>query len=143
MYGPQRLREGTGRVGNRGTNQNQPDYSVVVIVKNTEEHPVDRRRLAVARLSVKENQLMLLWEICQECNNNDNKNVTLISVVIGARATIPKEFEIRGDHADNSIIKFSKNTVKSPGNLRRLAVTQTPVKNHQPTVVWKTLKGVE
>ena len=30
---------------------------------------------------------------------------------------------------DNSIVKMSQNTEKSPGDLRTLAVTQTPVKN--------------
>ena len=46
------------------------------------------------------------------------------------------------DHLDYSIIKIGLNTEKSPGDLRRLAATQTPVKNHQLTLVLKTLKGV-
>ena len=33
-----------------------------------------------------------------------------------------------GDHPNNYIIKYGQNTEKSPGDLRRLAVTQTPVK---------------
>ena len=45
-----------------------------------------------------------------------------------------------GDHPDYSIIKIGLNTEKSPGDLRRLAVTQTPERNHQLTLVWKTLK---
>ena len=32
------------------------------------------------------------------------------------------------DHPDYIIIKISKNTEKSPGDLKRLAVTETPVK---------------
>ena len=39
-----------------------------------------------------------------------------------------------GDHPNNSIIKISQNTEKSPGNLRRL-VTQTPVKDHKQALV--------
>ena len=35
------------------------------------------------------------------------------------------------DHPDTSTIKISQNTEKSPGDLRRLAVTQPPVRNHQ------------
>ena len=38
-------------------------------------------------------------------------------------------------------MEISQNTEKSPGDLRRLVVTQTPVKNHQLTLVWKTLKS--
>ena len=42
-----------------------------------------------------------------------------------------------GNHPDYSIIK---NTKKSPEVLRRLAVTQTPMKHHQLTLVGKHLK---
>ena len=34
---------------------------------------------------------------------------------------------------------IGQNTEKNSGDLRRLAVTQTPVKNQQPMLVWKTL----
>ena len=47
-----------------------------------------------------------------------------------------------GDHPDNSIIKNGQDTEKGPGDLRRLAVTQTPLENQQQTLVWKTCKGV-
>ena len=46
-----------------------------------------------------------------------------------------------GDHPNYYIIENGQNTEKSLGNLRRLAVTQTPVKDHQLTVIWKTLKA--
>ena len=36
-----------------------------------------------------------------------------------------------GDHPNNSIIQNGQNTEKSPRDLRRLAVTQTLVKDHQ------------
>ena len=45
-----------------------------------------------------------------------------------------------GDHPHCSIIENSQYTEKSPGNLRRLAVTQTLVEDHQLTLMWKTLK---
>ena len=35
------------------------------------------------------------------------------------------------DQSNSSIIKFGKNTEKSPGNLRRLADTETPVGKHR------------
>ena len=46
-------------------------------------------------------------------------------------------------HPDYSIIKIGQNTEKGTGDLRRLAVTQTPVKNPQLMLVQKTLKGVK
>ena len=33
---------------------------------------------------------------------------------------------------------LGQNTEKSPGDLRRLAVTQAPMRNHPPTLVWKS-----
>ena len=39
------------------------------------------------------------------------------------------------DHLNHSIVKIGRNIQKSPGDLRRLAVTQYPVKNHQQTLV--------
>ena len=48
-----------------------------------------------------------------------------------------------GDHQDYSIIKMGQNMEKSPGDLRRFAVTQTPGKNYLLTLVGKTLKGVK
>ena len=40
-----------------------------------------------------------------------------------------------GDHLNYSILEIGQNTEKSHGDLRRLAVTQTPVKKHQLTLV--------
>ena len=36
-----------------------------------------------------------------------------------------------GDYPNNSIVESGQNTKKSPEDLRRLAVTQTPEENHQ------------
>ncbi len=45
-----------------------------------------------------------------------------------------------GDHPNYSTVENNQNTEKSPGDLRRLAVTQTPVKDHQLMQTGKTLK---
>ena len=45
-----------------------------------------------------------------------------------------------GDHPNYCMIEIGLNTEKDPKNLRRLAVTQTPVKDHQLTLMWKTLQ---
>ena len=49
----------------------------------------------------------------------------------------------RGNHPNYSITKIGQNTEKTPGNLRRLVVTQTPGRNHQETLTRKTLKRVK
>ena len=42
---------------------------------------------------------------------------------------------ISGEHPNDSIIKVSQNTEKSPGDLRSLAFTQTSVEDHQLTLL--------
>ena len=71
--------------------------------------------------------------------------VTIIPIVIGAFGTVTKgllkeleDLEVcgpRGDHSDYYFIENGDNTEKSPGDLRRLAVTQSPVKDHQLTLM--------
>ena len=41
------------------------------------------------------------------------------------------------DYPDNSIVEIGKNTEKSPEDLTRLAVTQTPMKDRQLTLMRK------
>ena len=53
------------------------------------------------------------------------------------------EFEnerMNGDHPNNSIVKTGQNTKKRHRDMRKLAVTQTPMINYQLTLVWKTLE---
>ena len=45
-----------------------------------------------------------------------------------------------GDHPNYSFIKIGQNTEKSLWDLRKLAVTQPPVRNHRLTLVWKNPK---
>ena len=69
--------------------------------------------------------------------------VTIIPIGIGAFGTVtkgllkgPANLEVGApsrEHPNNSIIENGQNTKKSPGDLRRLAVTQSPVKDHQLT----------
>ena len=68
-------------------------------------------------------------------------NVTIMPIVIGAFGTVTKglfkgleDLEVRGrveTTQNNSIIEDGQNTEKSPEDLRRLVVTQSPVKDHQ------------
>ena len=45
-----------------------------------------------------------------------------------------------GDHPNYNTFEIGQNTEKSPGDLRRIAVTQTSVKDYQLTLMWKTPK---
>ena len=70
-----------------------------------------------------------------------NMNVMIISIVIGAFGTVTKgiitgtgglgSWRMSGHHQNYDIVENGQNTEKSPGDLRRLDVTQTPVRNHQ------------
>ena len=65
--------------------------------------------------------------------------VTVIPIVIDALGTIPKGL-VKGLEAleiteQVETMKIGQNTEKSPGDLRKFAVTQTPVRNHQLMLV--------
>ena len=77
--------------------------------------------------------------LTRELKNLWNMKVMMIPIVIGALGTVTKglvqgledlEMRMSRDHQNYIIIEIGQNTEKSPGNLRRLAVTQTPVRNH-------------
>ena len=53
---PQRIAKGTTRVGNKRTNGDHPNYSIIMIGQNTEKSPGDLRRLAVSQTLVKNHQ---------------------------------------------------------------------------------------
>ena len=46
-----------------------------------------------------------------------------------------RNWRTNGDHPNYDIDKSDKNTKKNPEDLRRLAITQIPVKDHQLTLV--------
>ena len=65
--------------------------------------------------------------------------VTIIPMIIGAHSTVTiglvKGLVTGGDCPNYSIVEMGQNTEKSPGDLRRLVVTQTLGKNHLLTLV--------
>ena len=70
--------------------------------------------------------------------------VTIVPIMIGAFGIIKRPGELGSwrtgsDYPNDSIAENGQNTKKSPGDLRRLAVTQTPVKNNTDV---KNSKGV-
>ena len=75
-------------------------------------------------------ELKKLWDV----------KVMFIPIIIGALGTVTKNKRMSGDHLKYCIIEISQNTEKSPGDLRRLAVTQSPVKDPSANTDVKTLK---
>ena len=57
-YSHQRINKGTGRLGNKRTSGDHPNYCIIEIGQNTENCPRDLRRLAVTETPVKDHQLM-------------------------------------------------------------------------------------
>ena len=105
---------------------------------------VDFAVLAGHRIKLKECEKKDKYlDLARELKKLWNMQVTIIPIVNGAFGTVTKGLlkvlETSGDHPNYSIIENGQNTEKSPGDLRKLAVTQTPVKDYQLTLMWKTL----
>ena len=73
---------------------------------------------------------------CNQCTQYSYQRIDKESGGLGNKRT-------SGDHPNDSIIQIGQNIEKSPGDLKRLSVSQTPVRNHQLTLAWKTLKRVK
>ena len=71
--------------------------------------------------------------------------VMMLPIEINSFRTVHKglergleELEIRGRIETIQTTEITQNTEKSPGGLRELATTQTILKDHQLTLLWKT-----
>ena len=85
--------------------------------------------------------------LARELKKLRNMEVTIVPIVIGAFGTVtkgllkgPEDLEVGGREETIQTTEDGQNTEKNPRDLRRLAVTQTPVKNHQLTLIWQSLK---
>ena len=86
-------------------------------------------------------------DLAKELKKLWNIKMMVIPIVTGALSTVTKglikgleDLEIRGQMETIQMTVFLKsNTKKSSGDLKRLAVTQTPMRNHLLTLVWRTL----
>ena len=83
------------------------------------------------RIKLKESEKMDEYlDLARELKKLWNMKVSIVPIVIGSFDTVPGGFGswlTSGNHPNNSIIEDGENTAKSPGDLRRLAVTQIPV----------------
>ena len=65
---------------------------------------------------------------CNRCAQYNDQRISKGTGGLGNKRT-------SGDNPNYSIIKIGQNTKKGPGDLRRLAVPQPPVGNHQLRLV--------
>ena len=108
----------------------------LIIINKTKERDFAKLWTLLSQLTtvkLKESEIKDEYhELGKELQKLWNMKVTFIPVVIGALVTVIKglikDLEIWGDHSNYCI---NQNTENSPGNLRRIAVTQNPVKDHQ------------
>ena len=114
------------------------------IGQNTEKSLWDLRRLTITHIPVRNNQLTLVWKTFKGLNYNNGiwrgQLYQLWLVLLAFKE--PGRFgswRPSGYHPNNSIIENAQNTEKSPGDLKRLAVTQSQVKDNQLTQMLKTL----
>ena len=70
-----------------------------------------------------------------DCDTNCNWFTRYIYQRISTETGGLEDKRTSGNHQYDSIIEIGQNTKKSTGDLRRLAVTQIPVVNHQLTLV--------
>ena len=99
---------------------------IIIIIINLKENEKKDKYLDLAR------ELKKLW----------NTKVTIMPIVIGALGTITKgllkgleDLDQGRDYPNDNIAENDPNPETSSGDLRRLAVTQTLVKNHQLTLM--------
>ena len=83
-------------------------------------------------------------DLARELKKLWNMKVTIIPIVIGTFGSHQRLIKrtgglgnkrMSGDHPNYNIIENGQNTEKSPGDFRRLAVTQTPMKDRQLTLM--------
>ena len=66
--------KGTGGIGNKRTNGDHPNYSIVQIGQNTEKSPGDLKTLAVTQTSEKKPSANTDMKNSQKRKNNNNNN---------------------------------------------------------------------
>ena len=116
------------------TSARRPDLMII----NKEMRPckiVDFAVTADHRIKLKECEKKNKYlDLARKLKKLWNMQGTIIPIVISAFGTVTGglgSWRTSGDHSNFCIIENGHNTGKSHGDLRRLAVTQTPVENHQ------------
>ena len=106
----------------------------VLVNKKKNYGLVDFAVSADQKVKIKENEKFNKYlNLARELKYQWNLKVSLTPIVTG----IGNQRKNR-DHPDHLTGKIDENTEKSPGDLRRLDVTQTLVKDRQQMLMWKT-----
>ena len=124
----------------------RPD--LLIIIKKRICRIVNFAVPVVLRVKFKESEKKNKYvDLARELKKQRKKKVIVIPTVIGALGTVTKRLvqghgnkRTSGNHPDYRMFYIIKNTEKSPRDLRKLVVTQTPVKDHHPTLRRKTFK---
>ena len=69
---PQRIGKGAGRLGNKRTSRDHPDYNIIINIGQNPEKCPGELRLPDTQTLVKNYQLMLVWKTLKGVNNNNN-----------------------------------------------------------------------
>ena len=106
----------------------------------------------VQRVKEKENEKKdkypdLAWKLKKKTVQHESEDYTKCNWCfwyshqkIGERTWWLRNKRTSGDSPNNSVTEIGQNTEKSPGDLNRLVVTQTSMKDHKLTLMWKTFK---
>ena len=70
-----------------------------------------------------------------DSNTNCNRYARYSHQMISKGIRIIENKNTSGDHPNDSTVKIGQNTEKKPGDLSRVVVIQTPVKDHQLMLV--------
>ena len=120
---------------------------IIIIIINNKKRTckiVDFAVPADHRIKLKEwvpaRELKKLWNIGDNYTNRDWCFWYSHQSIIKETGEGLGSWWTSGDLPNYSIIENVQDTEKSPGDLRRLAVTQTPVKDYQLKLMWKIPK---
>ena len=76
--------------------------------------------------------------MCQEKKEDEDSLATVTKGLLKGLEDLEVGGRVETIHS-TALVRTARILKKGPGDLRRLAVTQTPVKDHLLTLMWKTL----
>ena len=106
-----------------------PMSGIMIIIINKKREFAKFAVPADNRIKLKESEKKdKYFDLARELKKLWNMSVMIVAILIGAFGRLGS-WRTSGDNPNDSIIENGQNTEKSRGDLRRLAITQTPVEN--------------